>query len=113
MNALWCFHALWSSPGQDSQIELGQDKAVVGPAVGATHCLGDTDISSVSPLRNHVVNKMPMLGARVHQRHPVAGGEAEDGVRDQQVMLCAGLEKEVITVTVADCTYQKELAIPV
>ena len=67
---------------------LRQDEAVVCPAVGATHCLGDTDILSVSPPHSHIVNKMPMLRARVHRRRPVAGGEVEDGVPDQSRSCC-------------------------
>ena len=84
----------------DTEVELGDDEAVVCPALGPAHGLGNTYVLPIPPPDDDIVDKMPVLRARVHPRGLVAGRKTKDSVCNQKAMLCAGLEKkQAIAVT--------------
>ena len=78
----WSLLALRASFRLDSDVELGDDEAVVCPTITAAHRLRHPHILPVPLPDDGVVNKMPVLRSRVHPWRPVSGREAEDCVGD-------------------------------
>ena len=62
----WSLLALRTSFRLDSDVELGDDEAVVCPAISAAHRLRHPHILPVPLPDDDVVNKMPVLRTRVH-----------------------------------------------
>ena len=56
---------------------------MVSPALGTTHGLRDLHILPIPLPDDYIIDEVPMFGARVHPRCPVAGRKAEDGVSDE------------------------------
>ena len=67
----------------DADVELGDNEAVIGPALSATHGFGHSYILPVPLPDNDVVDEMPMLRTRVHPCRPIAGRKAVVCVSDQ------------------------------
>ena len=61
-----------ASLGSDADVEFGEDKPVVRPALCATHCFGHPDILSVTSSNNYVIDQVPVLATRVHPRSSIS-----------------------------------------
>ena len=61
---------------------------MVFPAFSSSHSSGNEDIPYIRLTDNHIINKVPLFGSRVHLRGLVLVCHSEYRVGDDQVVFC-------------------------
>ena len=84
--------------GFKGKVDFAADEAVVCMAFSAWHHSGVKHICHVSLLHQHIVNKVPVVGPRVHPGGLVAIFLLEDGVGDGELLFGTKFKKQAAVV---------------
>ncbi|VDL93490.1 unnamed protein product [Schistocephalus solidus] len=84
-----------------SETHLGDDEAVIRPAIGITDRLGYQHVLSISPPEKNIVQQLPASRPRVYPRGLLPHRKAEEGAGQQETVFRTGSQKKEAAIVIA------------